>query len=39
MTLSINDTNMITDLAGNAIINSSIPIKLIPFEYISSGIY
>ena len=39
MTLSINDTSMITDLAGNVIINTSIPIKLSPFEYISSGIY
>ena len=39
MTLSINDAKLITDLSGNEIINTSIPIKLSPFEYISDGIY
>ena len=38
MTLSINDTKMITDLAGNKIINTSIPIRLKPYEFITAGI-
>ena len=39
MIISINDTNMISDIAGNVILNTSIPIKLQPFEFISDGIY
>ena len=39
MTISINHTKLITDLAGNEIINISIPLTLKPYEYISEGIF
>ena len=38
MTISINKTKLITDLAGNEILNTSIPITLQPYEYITDGI-
>ena len=38
MIISINDTTMIADLAGNKIINTSIPIQLKPYEFITAGI-
>ena len=38
MTISINHTNLITDLAGNEIVNTSIPLTLKSYEYISDGI-
>ena len=39
MTISINKTKLITDLAGNEILNRSIPLILKPYEYITDGIY
>ena len=38
MTISINNTKLITDLSGNEIKNISIPLKLKPYEYITDGI-
>ena len=38
MTISINNTKLITDLSGNEIKNISIPLKLKLYEYITDGI-
>ena len=41
MTISVNanGTKNIVDLAGNKILNRTIPLKLAPFDYISDCIY